>query len=97
MEQNQQQPGQMQIKARDEEMRGAYSNMMQIVHTKEEFFLDFFLNAPPQGILASRVVVSPAHAKRIAAAMAENIRKYEDRFGKIEHSESNEEKIGFVK
>ena len=41
MEQNQQpnQP-QLQIKVRDEELKGAYSNLMQILHTKEEFVLD---------------------------------------------------------
>ncbi|MFZ3099685.1 MAG: DUF3467 domain-containing protein [Minisyncoccales bacterium] len=98
MEQNQQpnQP-QLQIKVRDEELKGAYSNLMQILHTKEEFVLDFFLNAPPQGILASRMIVSPGHAKRIAAALAENIKKYEEKFGKIEGSEAPEGKIGFIK
>jgi len=93
MEQNQQ----LQIKAKDEDIKGSYSNMMQIVHTKEEFIFDYFLNAPPQGVLAARVIVSPSHAKRIAAALQENIKKYEERFGVIERSESSEEKIGFVK
>ena len=97
MEQNQQQAGQLQIKARDEDMKGVYSNMMQIVHTRDEFFFDFFLNAPPQGILASRVVVSPAHAKMIMAALQENIKKYEEKFGNIARTESTEERIGFVK
>jgi len=96
MEQNQT-PQQLQIKARDEEMKGVYSNLMQIVHTKEEFVFDFFLNAPPQGILASRVIISPGHAKRIAAALAENVKKYEEKFGPITGSELPEEKIGFVK
>ena len=98
MEQNQQpnQP-QLQIKVRDEELKGAYSNLMQILHTKEEFVLDFFLNAPPQGILTSRMIVSPGHAKRIAAALAENSTKYEEKFGKIEGSEAPEGKIGFIK
>ena len=101
MEQQNQQQGQagqqLQIKVRDEELKGAYSNLMQILHTKEEFVLDFFLNAPPQGILASRVIVSPGHAKRIAVALAENIKKYEEKFGKIERSEAPEGKIGFIK
>ena len=97
MEQNQQTLPQLQIKARDEDVKGVYSNLMQIVHTKEEFVFDFFLNAPPQGILASRVILSPGHAKRIAAALAENIKKYEEKFGSITGSELPEEKIGFVK
>ena len=97
-QQNQQQPQQqLQIKVKDEDLKGAYSNLMQVVHTKEEFVLDFFLNAPPQGIMASRVIMSPGHAKRVAMALAENIKKYEERFGKIQEAESLEGKLGFVK
>lgn len=92
MEQNQ-----LQVKVRDEEMRGAYSNLMQVLHTKEEFILDFFFNAPPQGILASRIILSPAHAKRTAMALMENVKKYEEQFGKIaEVNSPKEERIGFV-
>ena len=101
MNQNQQnQPQnaqQLQIKVRDEELKGAYSNLMQILHTKEEFILDFFLNAPPQGILAARVMVSPGHAKRIAQALTENVKKYEEKFGAIKEGEAPENKIGFIK
>jgi len=43
------------------------------------------------------MIVSPGHAKRIAAALAENIKKYEEKFGKIEGSEAPEGKIGFIK
>ena len=92
-----QQKKEMQIKVRDEELKGVYSNLMQIVHMKEEFILDFFLNAPPQGMLASRVIVSPAHAKRIAVAMAGAVKKYEEQFGNIQEGETPESQIGFVK
>jgi len=88
---------QVQIRASDEEIKGAYSNVMQILHTKEEFILDFFLSVPPQGTLASRVIVGPSHAKRIAAALAENVKRYEEKFGKIEAGAEPEGKIGFVK
>ncbi len=87
----------MQIKVRDEELKGAYSNLMQIVHMKEEFILDFFLSAPPQGMLASRVIVTPEHAKRIALAMTDAVKKYEDKFGKIKEGENPEGQIGFIK
>lgn len=96
-QQGQGQQQQLQIKVRDEELKGAYSNLMQILHTKEEFIFDFFFNAPPQGMLASRVLVSPAHAKRIAQALAENVKKYEEKFGAIKEGESPEGKIGFIK
>ena len=68
---------QLQIKAKDEDLKGNYSNLMQIVHTKEEFILDFFLASPPQGVLASRVIMSPGHIKRMIKALQENIKKYE--------------------
>ncbi|MFA6376796.1 MAG: DUF3467 domain-containing protein [Candidatus Paceibacterota bacterium] len=88
---------QLQIKVNDSDLKGVYSNLMQIVHTKEEFVFDFFLNAPPQGLLVSRAIVNPAHAKRIALALAENIKRYEEKFGAIKEGESPEGKIGFVK
>jgi hypothetical protein len=90
-------PQQLQIKVLDNDLKGIYSNLMQIVHTKEEFIFDFFFNAPPQGILASRVILNPAHAKRMAMALAENVKKYEEHFGKIAETEMPEEKIGFIK
>ena len=92
---------QVQIKAKDEDIKGAYSNLMQIAHTKEEFILDFFLASPPQGILASRVIMSPGHIKRMLKALQENLTKYEEKFGKIEEAKGpevsgeSEGKIGF--
>ena len=89
---------QLQIKAKDEDLKGNYSNLMQIVHTKEEFILDFFLASPPQGVLASRVIMSPGHIKRMTKALQDNIKKYEERFGQIKEAEApevSEDKIGF--
>ena len=97
-----QQQKQIQIKAKDEDIKGVYSNLMQIVHTKEEFILDFFLASPPQGVLSSRVIMSPGHVKRMLKAFEENLKKYEDKFGKIEEAkapdakEEGESKIGFT-
>lgn len=86
---------QIQIKATDEALKGVYSNMAQIVHTPEEFVLDFMNIMPPAGNLVSRVLVSPAHAKRLAQALTENVKKFEDQFGAIKNSESPDHKIGF--
>jgi hypothetical protein len=93
---NQQQ--QIQIKAKDEDLKGVYSNLMQILHTKEEFILDFFLVSPPSGVLSSRVIMSPGHIKRMLNALKENIEKYEGQFSKIEEAKSPEipeDGIGF--
>jgi len=95
--QNQEQK-QVQIKASDEKMKGEYSNVMQILHTKEEFVLDFLNIFPPTGTLNNRVIVSPGHFKRMLSAMKENLKKYEEKFGEISASESpteTDKKIGF--
>lgn len=89
------QPQQIKIKAKDEELKGAYSNLMQVLHTKEEFVLDFFLVSPPEGILSSRVIVSPGHLKRMVKALEENLSKYEEKFGKIEEARAPEAPLGF--
>lgn len=96
---NNNQPGgkqQIQIKASDEKMKGEYSNVMQILHTQEEFVLDFLNVFPPTGTLNSRIIVTPGHFKRMIKAMEENLKKYEDKFGKVTASDSPQEKgIGF--
>lgn len=86
---------QIQIKASDEILRGNYSNMANILHTKEEFVLDFMNVFPPTGTLNARVIVSPSHFKRMLAAMTENLAKYEAQFGKVEASEALQNPIGF--
>lgn len=86
---------QVQIKAKDDDLKGVYSNLMQVAHTKEEFILDFLLVSPPAGVLTSRVIMSPGHLKRMIKALQENIEKYESGFGKIEEAEAPEGRIGF--
>lgn len=88
------QQNQVQIKATDEKLKGEYSNVMQILHTKEEFVLDYLNVFPPTGTLNARIIVSPSHFKRMLKAMQENLEKYEGSFGKIEASEASEA-IGF--
>lgn len=85
----------IKIKAKDDDLRGVYSNMMRISHNKEEFILDFFMVFPPQGNLVSRVIMNPGHLKRMIKALQENIERYEEKFGSIEEAEAPERKIGF--
>ncbi|MFH1457498.1 MAG: DUF3467 domain-containing protein [Patescibacteria group bacterium] len=88
---------QLQIKISDDVLKGIYANAMQVSHTKEEFVLDFMNLSPHQGvgIVGSRVVVSPGHAKRMIAALAENLKKYEEQFGKIEEANAPSNELGF--
>jgi Protein of unknown function (DUF3467) len=72
---------------------GVYSNNMVVTHTKEEFILDFLMVSPPTGTVTARVIVSPGHMKRILAALADNISKYEKAFGTIQVAEEPKAKI----
>ena len=95
-QQPQPQQRQLQIKVPDDVLKGSYANTMAVFHTKEEFVMDFMDLYPHQGagIVVSRVITSPGHMKRIAAALADNVKKYEAQFGKIEESQAPEG-IGF--
>jgi len=77
------QPQEIQISMPQEVQSGKYANQMLVAHTQEEFVLDFILGTPPAGVVNSRVIVSPGHAKRIANALLENVAKYEAQFGEI--------------
>lgn len=76
---------QVEIKVDEQSITAKYVNLAHIVHTPEDFTIDFIYVAPrPQvGILESRVVLTPQHAKRFLAALQENIAKYETTFGPI--------------
>lgn len=86
---------QIQIKASDEKMKGEYANMMQVLHTPEEFVLDFMNVFPPTGTLNARIIVSPGHFKRMLAAMQDNLKKFEAQFGDVKPSEGPTNPIGF--
>jgi len=81
----------IRIKAKDETLGGTYANTMIVTHTKEEFVLDFLAVFPPQGILNSRVIISPGHMKRIIKAMQDNLSKYESKFGTVQEATSPNE------
>jgi len=81
----------LQIKARDEDLKGSYANLMIVSHTREEFCLDF-INAFEPPILVSRIITSPAHLKRMIKALEENLKKYEEKFGKVEVGQDFNEK-----
>ena len=68
-------------------LKGVYANVTNIGHTQEEFLLDFLFvqNHPaPFGKLVSRVIITPDHARRLLSALQDNLKKYEDEYGKPE-------------
>jgi len=79
-------PPQLQIDLDDATAQGAYSNLVLINHTDNEFVLDFAYLQPgaPRARVRNRIISSPRHTKRLLRALEFNVRRYEERFGKID-------------
>jgi Protein of unknown function (DUF3467) len=78
-------PKKVEIKVDETVALGQYASLAAIRHSREEFLFDFAFLFPdgPYGKLVSRIIVSPAHAKRFLEALQANIKRYEDQFGTI--------------
>ena len=76
---------QLSIELSEESAEGIYSNLVMIAHSPEEFILDFIRVMPgvPKARVKSRIIVTPQHAKRLLAAIKDNISRYEAQFGPI--------------
>ncbi|MBX4188087.1 MAG: DUF3467 domain-containing protein [Candidatus Doudnabacteria bacterium] len=88
MPQEQQRHKSVNVPVDQNALKGIYSNLMQVSHSKEEVVLDFFLNMPPGPILGSRVIINPSHLKRIATVLSQTLKKYEEQFGTINEGTS---------
>lgn len=73
----------LNVKITDDELKGRYSNLLRVTHTRDEFILDFINVVPPQGIVSARIVTSPGHLKRIIKALSNNLAHYEQSHGVI--------------
>lgn len=73
----------LNVKIGEEELKGRYSNLLRVTHTREEFILDFLNAVPPQPVAIARIITSPGHLKRIVRALADNLDLYEEAHGKI--------------
>jgi len=71
------------VEARRETLLGNYCNVALIHHSRLEFCFDFVWALGDVRLLASRVITSPEHAKKVYSALGDNIEKYERRYGKI--------------
>ena len=89
----------IQIEIDDITAQGVYVNLAMIGHSENEFIIDFIFMQPqnPKSKVRSRVITSPGHAKRLLAALADNVKKYEARFGEIKTAPQQEDsnKVGF--
>lgn len=88
----------LSIELSEEVAEGVYSNLVMIAHSPEEFILDFIRVMPgvPKARVKSRIVVSPGHARRLLAALADNIKRYEAQYGPIAEGASNTPSIQFT-
>ena len=83
------QPGQINIELDEKVAEGIYSNLAIINHSASEFVLDFVTIMPgvPKSKVKSRIILTPQHAKRLLKAMGENIHRFEQAHGEIKDSE----------
>ncbi len=73
------------IELNHEVAQGTYANLAIISHSTSEFIVDFIRMMPglPKAEVKSRIILTPEHAKRLMLALQDNIRRYEQDFGKI--------------
>ena len=90
MDENQHHPNQLNIELTEEIADGIYSNLAIITHSNAEFVIDFVKVLPnvPKAKVKSRILLTPQHAKRLLAALADNVSKYEQVHGAIKPTES---------
>ena len=85
------QENQLNIELSEEIADGIYSNLAIITHSTAEFVIDFIKVMPgmPKAKVKSRIVLTPQHAKRLLAALTDNVQKFESVNGKIKIEDGN--------
>jgi len=85
-------PHQIDVELTDEIAEGVYSNLVMFAHSTSEFVIDFIRLMPgvPKAKVKSRIILTPEHAKRMLAALKDNVDKYEAHFGKIKIPEESQ-------
>ncbi len=86
-----QKQNQINIELTEEIAEGEYANLAMIAHSSSEFVIDFIRLMPglPKAKVKSRVIITPEHAKRLLAALGDNIKKFEASFGEIKQTQDN--------
>ncbi len=93
-----QKPIQFQAKISEEVADGIYSNVASIMHNNNEFIMDFGRIVPGKASfnVLSRIISTPANAKRLLNALRGNIEQFESKFGEIKlENEDPSRKVGF--
>ncbi len=87
--QDQQQEQQLNIELTEDMADGVYSNLVIITHSFAEFVFDYVNVMPnvPKAKVKSRIIMTPAHAKRMMRALVENVKRFEAQHGTIKEQE----------
>ncbi|MGO4912919.1 MULTISPECIES: DUF3467 domain-containing protein [unclassified Leeuwenhoekiella] len=77
--------------------QGQYSNLAIINHSVSEFVVDFINIMPgtPKSKVKSRIILTPQHAKRLAKALQENVKRFEKAHGEIKDYEKQPVPLNF--
>ena len=75
----------LKLNINPEVANGTYSNLVVISHNPSEIVLDFAQMFPgiEGATVRQRIIMNPIHAKRLLAALNDNLKKFEQQFGAI--------------
>jgi hypothetical protein len=83
------------------DLEATYANLTLISHSASEIIIDFARAMPnkPKAKIYSRIVMTPMNAKLLYRALADNLQKFEGKYGEISIPENIilDPKKGFVK
>ncbi|MCB1154053.1 MAG: DUF3467 domain-containing protein [Deltaproteobacteria bacterium] len=76
----------LELKVDPDKAGGEYANICMVNHSDSEFVIDTFFLQPgrPQAGMKHRVIMAPKNAKRLMLSLADQVKRYEDRFGPID-------------
>lgn len=75
----------IEVNIDEQTAQGMYSNLVISNYSQEEFVMDFLFLQPQsnKGKVRSRMVMTPANAKRLATSLDTLVRDYESKFGPL--------------
>lgn len=78
-------PNALNIELGEAIAEGEYCNLALIAHSTSEFVVDFIRMMPgiPKAKVKSRIILTPEHARRLLAALEENVQRFEQTYGPI--------------
>jgi hypothetical protein len=90
-------PQRIALELGEKESEGIYSNLALIAHSPSEFFIDFARAMPgvKKTKVYARIVMTPPNVRMLLNALEQNIKKFEERFGKIKIHGQQGGEIGF--